>query len=106
MAEPGEFTRRALASGRIDLTEAEGLSELLMAETEVQRRSALARAGGALRKRLDGWRDELLALAAQADHCSRLAASICDVRASRILRDMADGYSRNARALRPLVSAG
>jgi tRNA modification GTPase len=67
MAEPGEFTRRALASGRIDLTEAEGLSELLMAETELQRRSAIARAGGALRRRLDGWRDRLLALAAQAE---------------------------------------
>lgn len=67
MAEPGEFTRRALANGRIDLTEAEGLSELLMAETELQRRSAIARAGGALRKRLDGWRDRLLALAAQAE---------------------------------------
>ena len=67
LAEPGEFTRRALANGRIDLTEAEGLAELLMAETELQRRSAMARAGGALRRRLDGWRDRLLALAAQAE---------------------------------------
>ena len=67
LAEPGEFTRRALANGRIDLTEAEGLSELLMAETELQRRSAIARAGGALRKHLDGWRDQLLSLAAQAE---------------------------------------
>lgn len=67
MAEPGEFTRRALANGRIDLTEAEGLADLLMAETEIQRRSAMARAGGALRKRLDGWRDRLLSLAAQAE---------------------------------------
>jgi tRNA modification GTPase len=67
MAEPGEFTRRALANGRIDLTEAEGLSDLLMAETELQRRSAIARAGGGLRKRLDGWRDGLLAVAAQAE---------------------------------------
>ena len=67
MADPGEFTRRALASGRIDLTEAEGLSDLLMAETELQRRSAMARAGGALRKQLDGWREELLALSAQAE---------------------------------------
>ena len=67
IAEPGEFTRRALANGRIDLTEAEGLSELLMAETELQRRSAIARAGGALRKRLDAWRNELLSLAAEAE---------------------------------------
>jgi tRNA modification GTPase len=66
-AEPGEFTRRALASGRIDLTEAEGLADLLMAETEQQRRSALARAGGALRTLLDGWREQLLALSASAE---------------------------------------
>lgn len=67
LAEPGEFTRRALANGRIDLTEAEGLSELLMAETELQRRSAMARAGGALRRQLDGWREQLLTLAARAE---------------------------------------
>lgn len=67
LAEPGEFTRRALANGRIDLTEAEGLADLLTAETELQRRSAMARAGGELRRRLDGWRERLLSLAAQAE---------------------------------------
>jgi tRNA modification GTPase len=67
LAEPGEFTRRALANGRIDLTEAEGLADLLAAETELQRRSAMTRAGGALRRRLDGWREQLLALSARAE---------------------------------------
>jgi tRNA modification GTPase len=67
LAEPGEFTRRALANGRIDLTEAEGLADLLAAETELQRRSALARAGGALRRRVDSWREQLLALSARAE---------------------------------------
>ncbi|HET9335313.1 MAG TPA: tRNA uridine-5-carboxymethylaminomethyl(34) synthesis GTPase MnmE [Sphingomicrobium sp.] len=67
LAEPGEFTRRALANGRIDLTEAEGLADLLTAETELQRRSAMARAGGALRRRLDDWRERLLGFAAQAE---------------------------------------
>ena len=67
LAEPGEFTRRALVNGRIDLTEAEGLADLLMAETELQRRSAMTRAGGALRTRLDEWRQQLLGLAAQAE---------------------------------------
>lgn len=67
LADPGEFTRRALANGRIDLTEAEGLADLLAAETELQRRSAMARAGGALRARLDGWRERLLALSARAE---------------------------------------
>jgi tRNA modification GTPase len=67
LAEPGEFTRRALANGRIDLTEAEGLADLLTAETELQRRSAMARAGGVLRARLDDWRERLLALSARAE---------------------------------------
>lgn len=67
LADPGEFTRRALANGRIDLTEAEGLADLLAAETELQRRSAMSRAGGALRARLDDWRERLLILAARAE---------------------------------------
>ena len=67
LAEPGEFTRRALANGRIDLTEAEGLADLLAAETDLQRKSALTRAGGALRRRLDGWRERLLDLSARAE---------------------------------------
>jgi len=67
MAEPGEFTRRALANGRIDLTEAEGLADLLTAETELQRRSAMTRAGGGLRRQLENWRGRLLDLSAQAE---------------------------------------
>ncbi len=50
LAEPGEFTRRALENGRIDLTEAEGLADLIEAETESQRRAALAVAEGGLRR--------------------------------------------------------
>lgn len=67
LAEPGEFTRRALANGRIDLTEAEGLADLLTAETELQRRSAMARAGGAFRRQLDDWRERLLTMSARAE---------------------------------------
>jgi tRNA modification GTPase len=59
-AEPGEFTRRAFANGRIDLAEAEGLADLLSAETELQRRAALEMAGGALSRRVDEWRERLL----------------------------------------------
>jgi tRNA modification GTPase len=63
-AEPGEFTRRAFENGRIDLAEAEGLADLLAAETQSQRRAALALAGGALSRRVEAWRQRLLALAA------------------------------------------
>jgi tRNA modification GTPase len=66
-AEPGEFTRRALASGRIDLSEAEGLGDLLMAETEAQRRVALASAEGAVRRRVRDWQEALLGVSAQVE---------------------------------------
>ncbi len=66
-AEPGEFTRRAFANGRIDLAEAEGLADLLAAETEFQRRGALQASGGALSRQIGDWRDRILSLAAQVE---------------------------------------
>lgn len=66
-AEPGEFTRRAFANGRIDLAEAEGLADLLTAETEWQRRGALLAAGGVLSRRLERWRESVLQLSAQVE---------------------------------------
>lgn len=66
-AERGEFTRRALLAGRIDLTEAEGLGDLLAAETEDQRRVALANAEGAIRRCVGGWSTRLLDLAAEVE---------------------------------------
>jgi tRNA modification GTPase len=66
-AQPGEFTRRAFANGRIDLAEAEGLADLLAAETELQRRAALVMAGGALSRQVAQWCDRLLAISAQVE---------------------------------------
>ena len=66
-AEPGEFTRRAFANGRIDLTEAEGLADLLEAETESQRRAALLMAEGGLRRQIEAWRQRLVELSARAE---------------------------------------
>lgn len=66
-AEPGEFTRRAFANGRIDLAEAEGLADLLSAETEWQRRGALHAAGGELSRQIEEWRERVLALSAQLE---------------------------------------
>jgi tRNA modification GTPase len=59
-ATAGEFTRRAFANGRIDLAEAEGLADLLSAETELQRRNALAMAGGSFSRQVGVWRQRLL----------------------------------------------
>lgn len=66
-AMPGEFTRRALENGRIDLTEAEGLADLLEAETEAQRRLALTAVEGGVRRLIDGWRKEVIDLSAQVE---------------------------------------
>ena len=59
-ATPGEFTRRAFVNGKIDLAEAEGLADLLTAETELQRQSAMAMASGAFSHQVEQWRDTLL----------------------------------------------
>jgi tRNA modification GTPase len=66
-AAPGEFTRRAFTNGAIDLAEAEGLADLLAAETETQRRAALANAGGALSRQVEAWRGEVLSIAARIE---------------------------------------
>ncbi len=67
LAEPGEFTRRAFANGQIDLLQVEGLADLVSAETELQRRAALGIAGGSLSRKVEGWRERLLALSARVE---------------------------------------
>lgn len=59
-AERGEFTRRAVENGKMDLTAAEGLADLVDAETEQQRKQALRQMGGALAKIYEDWRDRLV----------------------------------------------
>jgi tRNA modification GTPase len=63
-AEAGEFTRRAFENGKLDLAEAEGLADLVDAETEGQRRQALRQARGALSVVYEGWRGRLIEAAA------------------------------------------
>jgi tRNA modification GTPase len=63
-AEAGEFTRRAFANGRMDLNEAEGLADLLSAETEWQRRAAAKMFGGAFSAAIEEYRQEVLRLSA------------------------------------------
>jgi len=60
LAEPGEFASRAFANGKIDLAEAEGLGDLIDAETDAQRRQALSQMGGALSELYEGWRTDLI----------------------------------------------
>jgi tRNA modification GTPase len=61
-ADAGEFTKRAFLNGKMDLTSAEGLADLLAAETEGQRRLAISQADGGLKVLYDGWRQRLIKL--------------------------------------------
>ena len=67
LAEPGEFARRAFENGRIDLTEVEGLADLVAAETEAQARQAIAQAEGGARALYESWREELVKAQALAE---------------------------------------
>ncbi|MBP0444718.1 tRNA uridine-5-carboxymethylaminomethyl(34) synthesis GTPase MnmE [Roseomonas sp. SSH11] len=66
-AEPGEFTRRAVLNGRMDLTAAEGVIDLIEAETAAQARQALRLAGGGLAVLCHGWADRLAGLLARQE---------------------------------------
>lgn len=64
LAEPGEFTRRALENGKLDLAQVEGLSDLIEAETEAQRKQALRVFSGHLGSIVERWRADLIRAAA------------------------------------------
>ena len=89
LAEPGEFARRAFENGRIDLTEVEGLADLVAAETEAQARQAIAQAEGGARALYESWREELVkaqALAEAGLDFSAITHHLADRRGER-LRD-------------------
>ncbi len=101
-AEPGEFSRRAFFNGKLDLTAAEAIADLAMAETEAQRRQALRQAEGGLRDLYEGWRARLVRLRAHLeaaiefpdedidDPLAGLSSEIAALRAE-ITRHVADG---------------
>ena len=97
-AEPGEFTRRAFANGRIDLSEAEGLADLLSAETEIQRRSAMAMMGGVLSRQVEGWREDLLRLSAEVE-------AVLDFDDEDDVSALPDSFNSRLTALRDTVRA-
>jgi tRNA modification GTPase len=110
-AEAGEFTRRAVENGRLDLTQAEAIADLVAAETDVQRRQALRQHDGELSGLYEGWRSRLIRAAAWieasidfadeeipgdavaksrkeiGDVCSEIIAHLNDGRRGEILRD-------------------
>lgn len=118
-AEAGEFTRRAFANGKVDLAEAEGLADLLVAETEAQRLQALRQMEGGLSDLVETWRSELIALRAEVeahldfsdegDVGEEAAAGVCgriDDLAARIRRVAGSDVGERVRAGIRVVIAG
>ena len=97
-AQPGEFTRRAFANGRMDLAEAEGLAELLAAETELQRRVAQDVASGGLSRQVSEWREHVLALSAQVE-------AVLDFDDEDDVSDLPESFRKGVAALRGDIEA-
>lgn len=97
-AEPGEFARRAFDHGRLDLVEAEGLADLIGAETAAQRRLALRQMGGALGGLYEGWRTSVIAAMA-------LAEAAIDFSDQDLPAGLDEGWRREVRALRDAIRA-
>jgi tRNA modification GTPase len=67
LAAPGEFSRRALEHGKLDLTQAEAIADLVDAESEAQRRQALTQLGGGLKQQYEAWRTDLIDILARLE---------------------------------------
>ncbi len=87
MAEAGEFTRRALANGRLDLTQVEALSDLIDAETEMQRKQAIKGFTGRLREQAETWRADLI-------HALSLLEATIDFADEEVPVDVSDDVDR------------
>ena len=92
-AEPGEFTRRALENERLDLAQVEGLSDLVEAETEAQRRQALRILSGALGDKAQSWRERLIRAAALLEATIDFADEDVPVDVSPEVADLIVGVS-------------
>jgi tRNA modification GTPase len=97
-AEPGEFTRRAFLNQRLDLTAAEGIADLIAAETEAQRRQALRQADGALARLLEAWTGRLTRLLAHQEAAIEFADD-------DLPSDLGDRARAGAAALRAEIAA-
>ena len=98
LAEPGEFSRRALENGRMDLTQIEGLADLIDAETEAQRRQAIAVMSGDLGRKAQLWRADLVRasalLAVTIDFSDEDVPAEVSDEVVRLLSGVRDGVGR------------
>lgn len=95
IAEPGEFTRRAMDNGKLDLTQVEGLADLIDAETEAQRKQAQVVLSGGLGKLADRWRSDLIRAASLIEVTIDFADEEVPVDVTPEVTDLLNGVSRD-----------
>ncbi|MGB5866018.1 MAG: tRNA uridine-5-carboxymethylaminomethyl(34) synthesis GTPase MnmE [Sulfitobacter sp.] len=95
LAEPGEFTRRALENGRLDLVQVEGLADLIEAETEAQRKQALRVLSGVLGSKIEDWRRALIRSAALLEATIDFADEDVPVDVSEEVRALLQGVDES-----------
>lgn len=100
LGEPGEFSRRAFENGKLDLAQAEGIAELVAAETSAQRSQALALAGGLLGKTAEAMRERVLVLLAEAEAALDFGEEEADVAAQ-----LANGLGTRRHAMADEIAA-
>ncbi|HLW71619.1 MAG TPA: tRNA uridine-5-carboxymethylaminomethyl(34) synthesis GTPase MnmE [Candidatus Binataceae bacterium] len=106
LAEPGEFTRRAWLNGRIDLTAAEAIADLVDARGETALAQAIAQLGGALAERVSGLRDRLLAIRAHLEAEIDFADEDLTLPSRRAIADDIEGLAADIRMLRDSFARG
>ncbi len=103
LAEPGEFTRRALENGRLDLAQVEGLADLIEAETEAQRKQALKVLSGAIGACAEAWRRDLIRAAALLEATIDFSDEDVPVDVTTevlgLIGDVAEGLNRELRGV-------
>jgi len=106
LAEPGEFTRRAMENGKMDLSQVEGLADLIEAETEAQRRQATRLTAGELGQRVERWRVDLIRAAALIEATIDFADEDVPVDVTPEVSELLNGVERDvAKELRGLHAA-
>lgn len=105
MAEPGEFTRRALDNGMLDLTQVEGLADLIDSETEAQRKQALRTLSGEIGRKVDQWRPRLIRAAALIEATIDFADEDVPVDVTPEVRDLLTGLAAELEREAASVSA-
>ena len=97
LAEPGEFTRRALENGKMDLTQVEGLADLIDAETEAQRKQAQVILAGGLGSLTERWRRDLIRAASLLEAVIDFADEEVPTDVTPEVRDLVNGVLADLR---------